>query len=435
MDKKLRQAAKEANMPFLEYLLQGMKVLSEKTGVNRTLFAACPNSNAVISASLNAAKRNNAPIKFAATLNQVDLDKGYTGMDQFEFVATIRQEARRINFRQPVIIAIDHGGPWLKDIQSKEKWTYQRAMDGVKKSFEAAVAAGYDMIHVDPTVDITLPKSKTIDIEVVADRTVELIAHTEKFRKANGYDRIAYEVGTEEVHGGLADMAVFERFLVLLKKGLKAAGLADVWPCFVVGKVGTDLHTTLFDPEVARTLTAVAKKYGSLIKGHYSDNVDNPEDYPLSGMGAANVGPEFTENEYDGLMELADIETGLFAENKIAKKSNIKEVLWRAVIASNRWQKWLSPDENPNDFYQNTEERQLWLVKTGCRYIWQNPEVVAARTTLFENVESWGIKATQILLSQIERAMDKYFNKFNLVGMGDYDFVRLQATDFSITEK
>jgi len=49
-------------------------------------------------------------------------------------------------------------------------------------------------------------------IDVVAKRTVELIVHVEQYRRSKGYDRIAYEVGTEEVHGGLADMKVFNRF-------------------------------------------------------------------------------------------------------------------------------------------------------------------------------------------------------------------------------
>jgi len=214
-------------------------------------------------------------------------------------------------------------------------------------------------------------------------------------------------------------MKVFNKFFELLKEGLKEKGLEDVWPCFVVGKVGTDLHTTLFDPKVARKLTEVSEKYGSKIKGHYSDNVENPEDYPLSGMGAANVGPEFTENEYDGLMELVRIEAKLFEEGKIAKKSKLKDVLWEAVIKSNRWQKWLSEQENPDDFYANAYERQLWLVKTGCRYIWENKEVLVARSQLYDNIESWGINAEAIVLSHIERSMDKYFNKFNLVNLND----------------
>jgi len=419
MNKVLRKRATEANTSMLEYILQKIQVLQKETGVNRTIFAACPNSLSVIKASLRSAKRANAPIKFAATLNQVDLDRGYTGMNQKEFVQTIKEQARLINFTGPVIVAVDHGGPWLKDIQKTEGWSLEKAMDWVKKSFEASVAAGYDLIHVDPTVDATLPKGEIIDIDVVVERTVELITHTEKFRRENGYDRIAYEVGTEEVHGGLADMSVFTRFLDGLKTGLKKEGLEDVWPCFVVGKVGTDLHTTLFDPEVAKQLTAAAAPFGSVIKGHYSDFVDNPYDYPKSGMGAANIGPEFTENEYDGLMELSIIEQSLFKQEMIAKTSNIKEVLWDAVIASNRWQKWLTDEENKEDFYANKKERQEWLIKTGCRYIWENPEVLVARSRLYENVNNSGVDAETVLLSAIEKGMDKYFFNFNLIDLND----------------
>ena len=76
---------------------------------------------------------------------------------------------------------------------------------------------------------------------------MELIEHTERFRRARSLPAISYEVGTEEVHGGLADEAVFDTFLENLKAGLDSCGLSDVWPCFIVGKVGTDLHTTTFD--------------------------------------------------------------------------------------------------------------------------------------------------------------------------------------------
>ena len=133
-------------MPKTEQLLHKLDAIREKTGIPRTIFAACPNSPTVIRASLRAAKRNNAPIYFAATLNQIDCDGGYTGMTQEDFVRTVRFETERVNFTGDVIIAIDHGGPWLKDRQRVEKWSVKDAMDGVKKSFEAAVLAGYDLI-------------------------------------------------------------------------------------------------------------------------------------------------------------------------------------------------------------------------------------------------------------------------------------------------
>ncbi len=75
----------------------------------------------VIRAALKSAKRCNAPVKFAATLNQVDLDGGYTGLTPSEFVKTIRVHARNLHVTSPVIIAIDHGGPWLKDLHSSGK--------------------------------------------------------------------------------------------------------------------------------------------------------------------------------------------------------------------------------------------------------------------------------------------------------------------------
>lgn len=407
-------------MAKTENILRVMEELKEKTGVPRTLFAACPNSLSVIRASFRAAKRNNAPIYFATTLNQVDCDGGYTGMTQAEFTKVLRREAEAVHYTGQYVVAIDHGGPWLKDKQSIERWDTERAMEGVKKSYEAAILAGYDLIHVDPTVDIFLPKGQIIDIHVVVKRTVELILHAENFRKAHHIAPISYEVGTEEVHGGLADEKTFDTFLTGLKAGLAEVGLADVWPCFIVGKVGTDLHTTTFDPEVARELTAKVRPYGSYIKGHYTDDVSNPEEYPLSGMGAANVGPEFTMNEYDALAELEEEEKKQFEAGRVAQLSHITDVLWQKVYESNRWKKWLHGEEVGKDLKEVDPDRQLWLVKTGCRYIWQTPEALVARQMLYDNLEHLGIHAEEVVLMRIEHNMDKYYRAFNLIDLNDY---------------
>ncbi len=413
MNAELRKRAKAMDIPLMELILRRIGEIEKSDGIKRTIFAACPNSISVIRAALQAARRWNSPLKFAATLNQVDTDRGYTGLTQKEFVDIIRQEAKKINLHVPVIIAVDHGGPWLKDKHTAEHWEFERTSDWVKKSFESAIAAGYDLIHVDPTVDINIPKEKQIPVELVVKRTIDLIHHAEQFRRFGGYGRIAYEVGTEEVHGGLADIKTFRTFLELLKKGLKDADLEDVWPCFIVGKVGTDLHTTTFDPQTASKLTGIAREYGSFIKGHYTDDVTNPGDYPLSGMGAANVGPEFTGMEYDGLVELEGIEETLMTGQNM-KISEIGNSLREAVINSGRWKKWLQPGEDSSRFGSISSERQTWLIRTGCRYIWQNPEVINARRQLYENLESGGIKADHIVLSKIEGAMDKYFEAFNL---------------------
>jgi D-tagatose-1,6-bisphosphate aldolase subunit GatZ/KbaZ len=417
LDQKIK---KKITLPVTEYILKRIGELQQIGHPPRTILAVCPNSISVIKAALRSAKRNNAPLKFATTLNQVDNDGGYTRFTQSEFVRIIRKESEKINFHGPVIIAVDHGGPWLKDLQSIEKWPLERAMGSIKKSFEEAVKAGYDLIHVDPTVDIFIKPGEVISIQIVASRTVELIEHIENFRKKNNLPSISYEVGTEEVHGGLADEKTFEEFLHLLKNGLSEKGLKDVWPCFIVGKVGTDLHTTLFDPLVAAALAAKVKPYGSHIKGHYTDGVTNPEDYPLSGMGAANVGPEFTVSEYEALVELEKIEDELYNQNRIPILSNITALLWRAVIESNRWKKWLLPEEKSLKFEELGKDRKDWLISTGCRYIWQNPDVVISRYRLYDNLKTNGIEAEEIVLMRIEQGMDKYFRSFNLINLNNY---------------
>ena len=415
----IRRLAKKKDIPLMDFILQNLKYLSKQKGIKTSVFASCPNSEAVLISSLRAAKRANAPIEVVATLNQVDVDGGYTGWTQKELVWRLKEESKKINYSGPIIVAIDHGGPWLKDIQAIEKWSYDKCMDWIKNSFEKAVEAGYDLIHVDPTVDINLPQGEIISIDVVAERTIKLIKHTENYRRKNDFPKISYEVGTEEVHGGLADMNVFRRFLKLLKEGLNKEGLSDVWPCFIVGKVGTDLHTDIFDSKVAKKLVREAGKFGSFIKGHYTDFVKNPEDYPLSGMGGANVGPEFTEMEYHELKELDKLEKNLWKNEVIPSPSNFIDAIRDAVIKSNRWRKWLLEDEKEKDFNDLEEKRKEWLIKTGCRYVWTEPKVLAARHRLNKNLEKNGINAEQATLLRIERSMDKYYNAFNLTDINE----------------
>ncbi len=375
---------------------------------NKTLLAVCPNSGSVTRAALRAAKQANAPLLLAATLNQVDRDGGYTGWTPHQLTQFVEEESKRIGLESPVYTCLDHGGPWLKDKHKTENYSYEKTMAEVKATLETCIDAGYALLHIDPTVDIRLGNDEPIPIDLVTERTLDMIQHAESYRKEHNYPAISYEVGTEEVHGGLANMDNFDRFLEGLDKGLKELNLQDSWPCFVVGKVGTDLHTTLFDPDVARKLTDRVKSYGALIKGHYSDYVDNPEDYPLSGMGGANVGPEYTEEEFIALMELEKL------ENKIGKSSGMKDALIKAVIDSNRWQKWLSKEEKGKDFSDLTEKRQLWITRTCSRYIWTDSSVLEARKTLYQNLEGYR-DADEFVLWHLQKSIMKYYHNFNMI--------------------
>ena len=421
-------------METLDELIRRIIRLRQE-GVNITLLAVCPNSVAVLEAAVKVAAANNMPMLFAATLNQVDREGSYTGWKPHEFVSQIGVFARKYAWDGPLYPCLDHGGPWLKDLHTLAGLSLTETMDEVKQSLVACMKAGYHLLHVDPTVDRTLPPGAAISIETVVSRTVELIEHAERARERLGLPPVSYEVGTEEVHGGLVDYHSFKAIAASLKEGLASRGLDQAWPCFIVGKVGTDLHTTDFDPETAQRLFDTVSPYGSLIKGHYTDWVSNPYDYPKSGMGGANVGPEFTAAEYLALADLCAKEEDLGRSRGAFQSSNFMAVLEQAVYDSGRWQKWLQPGEYSDDLSGEeaarwgrgglsadprqiwdglSPERRSWLSQTGARYIWTAPPVQAAREALYRNLASIIPDPHQMVVDRIAECMDKYVVAFHL---------------------
>jgi D-tagatose-1,6-bisphosphate aldolase subunit GatZ/KbaZ len=385
-----------------------------------TLLAVCPNSDAVLEAAIKVAAANNMPMFFAATLNQVDRDGGYTGWTPRTFVARMQELAAKHQCSSSLYPCLDHGGPWLKDVHTLAGLGLEETMSEVKGTLTACLDAGYALLHIDPTVDRTLPLGQPPEIDVVVERTVELIAHAESQRERLGLPPVSYEVGTEEVHGGLVDFHSFDRFLTGLQAGLQAVGLAHAWPCFVVGKVGTDLHTTTFDPESASRLYDRVAPLGSLIKGHYTDWVENPTDYPATGVGGANVGPEFTAVELAALHELCARENQLLGDRPSLSRSGFREVLTAAVVDSDRWRKWLAPDEVGHGFDALVPSRQEWLVATGARYVWNDPRVLTARRQLYDNVRSRRSPRSEFpdphcfVVDRVAQSIQKYVDAFNL---------------------
>jgi len=409
----IRKVSLEKGTPIVDLILNTLNQISHKYHETITLLAVCPNSISVVRSALRSAKRFNAPLMFAATLNQVDLDGGYTTWTQRVFIDIVKEEAEKVGFKGPIVVALDHGGPWLKDRHVLENWGLDEAMDGVKKSLVASLEAGYDLLHIDATVDRALPKGESVRIERVVERTLELIEHVEAARRERNLPRISYEVGTEEVRGGLADLDNFRTFLKLLKGGLSKRGMGDIWPCFVVGKVGTDLHTSEFNPKMAKTLADIVQNYGSYVKGHYTDFVSKPQEYPKAGMGGANVGPEFSQMEFELLEQLTKIEDELAKDKKI-ELSHLRYKLKRCVIESNRWKKWLLKSEIGKAFSGLNDNRQKWLLQTCSRYIWTQEAVVEARLKLYQNLKKNDIDAEEMVLQGIDKAMEKYFISFNL---------------------
>jgi hypothetical protein len=73
------RASGTSPVAVLSRLLLGPLADRDRPGTRHTLLAVCPNSEAVARAALRAAQEAGTPLLYAATLNQVDRDGGYTG--------------------------------------------------------------------------------------------------------------------------------------------------------------------------------------------------------------------------------------------------------------------------------------------------------------------------------------------------------------------
>lgn len=407
---RLRQAAATTGRSVIDVLLD---VIDERavgsSECRPTLLAVCPTSPTVVRAALAAAHAANTPLLFAATLNQVDRDGGYTGWTPAQFAAFVREAAERQGVQTPIVLGLDHGGPWKKDAHVYEGLGYEEARAEVRASLVACIEAGYEVLHLDPTVDRRLPPGTPVPIPTIVARTVQLMRAAEASTPEGKGQSLAYEVGTEEVGGGLQSERRFQAYLQELRYALDRHGLPR--PSFVVGDIGTTLDTTHFNVARARTLTRQAQEaLGAVLKGHYTDAVENLSAYPRSGMGGANVGPGLSAAEYDALADLTRLESDLGADSGFA------DALRSAIIDSGRWQKWMHPEEEGLPFDALAEDRQRWLMRTGSRYVWATSAVQEARARLYDNVSACR-NASAFVHWRVRTEILRYMHAFHLIDL------------------
>jgi anaerobic ribonucleoside-triphosphate reductase len=91
---------------------------------------------------------------FPATLNQVDRDGGYTGWNQAEFVRKLDYYRSKYYCQSPLYPCLDHGGPWLKDIHTRDRLSIDETMAEVKKIWSVQG----DSVHENANIDASNPE-------------------------------------------------------------------------------------------------------------------------------------------------------------------------------------------------------------------------------------------------------------------------------------
>ena len=398
----------------------------EETGFHTTLLGIGPMSRNLIVASLELAKEKDFPILFIASRNQVDakeLGGGYVcGWDQQGFKEAIAAIAKEVDFTGLYYLCRDHGGPWQRDNERNGHLPEAIAMELAKKSYVEDLINQFDLLHIDPTKDPYVI-GKSIDMEVVLRRTVNLIEYVEMERKARNLPEIGYEVGTEETNGGLTSQESYEFFIQQLTNELSRRGLPT--PVFIVGQTGTLTRLTenvgSFSYHSSKVLADTAKKYGVGLKEHNGDYLDDYIilDHPSLNITAMNVAPEFGYIETKAYLELIRLEEKEVENGRLEDKSNLKAVMSREAVNSGRWKKWLIGDDVHLSVEAILGEEEL--VATICEicghYTYEQEDVKREMAILYGNMQKLGIDGNRYVVDKIKNSIDRYVQCFNLQGL------------------
>jgi len=405
----IREVSIAQNIPITELIL---RTFYEKIQEPITLLGVSPISPHIVRAAIIAAKELKAPIMFIASLNQVDIDGGYTGWTPRSFIEFLGKEVEKLGFKEPIIVGLDHGGPWLKDKHIQQGYGLEEAMESAKKSIEAALTAGYDVIHIDTTVD-PYARNGVPEVDIVAKRTLELIEFAEDVRKTHDLPRINYEISSDRWK--FKDIEHVRELVAQVMHGLEQRGLGEAKILFIVGDVGTKVMPgNRLDTNKAQRLVRLAQTYKLYLKTHSTDYVENPEEFPGIGVGGANIGPMFADVKYRTVKKLVEMEEENIYGEAANEKSNILEILYKSIIDDGRWRKYVKGAKDLEEL--DIGEREF-IIGICTRYVWMDPRVHKALSKLFSNLSKISVDGEKILIEEIKKSIRKYMEKFNLLNL------------------
>ncbi len=404
---------------------KALHIAREKAGFS-TLLGIGPMSPMLLQATLELSMEQDFPIMFIASRNQVDADEfgaGYvSGWDQHRFVAAIDAMAQKIGYNGLYYVCRDHGGPWQRDEERKAKLPEQEAMARGLRSYMVDVDAGFDLLHIDPTKDPDYSEG-TVPMDIVLNRTVELIEKIEAYRVQNNVAPLGYEVGTEETNGGLTGTEAFETFIKRLCAMLKEKNLPT--PNFIVGQTGTLTRLTEnighYSTENAQKLSAIAAEFGMELKEHNGDYL--PDQlllmHPALKVSSSNVAPEFGVDETRAYIELANLEARLYEEGVLKEKGDFLPVFRRAAVGTGRWRKWMVGDVGSYTVEQVLADDELTTLITDIsgHYTFESEPVAAVLKEMLDRLEAANVPARRFVLDKIKRSIGKYVSAYNLRGL------------------
>ena len=314
-----------------------------------TLLGVGPMSFNCVCTVIELANENVIPLMLIASRRQIDSEEfggGYVNnwtTEEFgRFVIDHDKKGK-------VLLSRDHGGPWQNNKEVDEKMSLRRAMESAMSSYKSDIDAGFQILHIDPCMDIHSTPSQ----DEVLERVFELYEFCWSYAQRSGKE-IIFEIGTEEQSGSTNTQEELDYTLMEMHRFCGKNNLPK--PTFVVIQTGTRVmemrNVGSFDTpiRVAEEIPAeiqvpkmieICRQYGILLKQHNTDYLSDEslQWHPRLGIHSANVAPEFGVAETKALITVLE-------KNKLQA---IADQFLQLAFDSGKWKKWMLPDTNATD--------------------------------------------------------------------------------------
>lgn len=371
-----------------------------------TLLGVGPMSKNCVDVTIDLANNYNVPIMLIASRRQIDsahFGGGYVNNWTTEEYAKYVIEHDK---KGMTILARDHGGPWQNTKEKDQKMSFRQAMKSAKKSFEDDIKSGFEIIHIDPSIDMY----GQLSVDDILERAYELLDYCVEIAKREKKD-IIFEIGTEEQSGGTNTIEEFEYALSEIFKYCKKNKIQN--PSFIVVQTGTkvmemrnvgsfnspfriinELPAEIQIPKVIE----LCNRYNIFMKEHNTDYLSNEalEWHPKFGIHSANVAPEFGLAETKGLVELLE-------ENNMQK---LADKFLKISFDSKKWSKWMLPNTSATD-----RDRAL----IAGHYVFAKPEVLEIKEKAQSQLKN--INIDDYLKEKVHDSILRYLQYFKLVNL------------------
>ena len=369
---------------------------------NCTLLGVGPMSKNCIDAAIELANEYCTPLMLIASRRQIDSEQfggGYVEnwtTEQFADYVIYKDSQKNI------ILARDHGGPWQNELEISNKLNLNDAMQSAKESYRADIDAGFQMLHIDPSVDI----HANPNIDQVLERVYELYEFCWTYSQQKKQD-VIFEIGTEEQNGSNNTQEELEYTLECMRKFCKSNKLP--YPSFIVIQAGTKVmemrNVGSFDspirvanelpPEIQiPKMISICNHYRIFMKEHNADylSTDSLKWQPRLGIHAANIAPEFGVAESKAFIDLM--------EN--SNQNILLEEFLRISYDSKKWEKWMINATSASD-----KDRAI----ISGHYIFSTAECLELKNQARFHIKDLDTQ----LKNKVKESIFRYMKAFNLV--------------------